>query len=79
MTLRFRDCQLEDQRLLQIKNRNPQLLIPTKVERVRSEIMIAKHGSSRPIAVKANVINKVVREAKGDPTPTPLLIHPELK
>jgi hypothetical protein len=57
--------QLEDQRLLQVKNRNPQLLNPTKVERVRSEIMIAKHGSSRPVAIKANVINKVVREASG--------------
>jgi hypothetical protein len=59
------DRQLEDQRFEQEKNRNPQLLIPTKVDKTRSEKIIAKQGASRPIAVKANVLNKIVREASG--------------
>lgn len=57
--------QLEDQRLLQQKNRNPQYFVPTKVEKVRSEVLIQKQGASRSVAVKANVVNKIVREASG--------------
>lgn len=55
--------QLEDQRLMAMKNRNPQALIPTKADKVRSENIIAKKGASRGIAVKANVLNKIIREA----------------
>ena len=57
------DRQLSDQRYMIEKNRNPRLSEPTRVDKVRSEQMIAKKGSSRPIAVKANVLNKIVREA----------------
>lgn len=57
--------QLEDQRLLMLKNRNPQLLVPTKVDKVRSQVISSTIGSSRPEAVKANVLNKIVREASG--------------
>ena len=59
------DRQLEDQRLLMIKNRNPQYLVPTKVDKVRSQVISSTIGSSRPEAVKANVLNKIVREASG--------------
>ncbi len=59
------DRQLEDQRFSQEKNRNPQYYIPTKVDKVRSETIIAKKGASRAVAVKANVLNKIVREASG--------------
>jgi hypothetical protein len=59
------DRQLEDQRLLMQKNRNPQYLIPTKVDKVRSQVISSTIGASRPVAVKANVINKIVREASG--------------
>lgn len=57
--------QLEDQRLLMQKNRNPQYLVPTKVDKVRSQTISATIGASRPEAVKANVLNKIVREASG--------------
>lgn len=57
--------QLEDQRLLMQRNRNPQLLVPTKVDKQRSQTISATLGSSRPEAVKANVLNKIVREASG--------------
>lgn len=57
--------QLEDQRLSTERNRNPQFYNPTKVDRVRSEKIIAKTGASRAVAVKANVLNKIVREASG--------------
>lgn len=60
------DRQLEDQRLLMQKNRNPQADIPTKVDKVRSQQIIAKKGASRSVAIKANVLNKIVREATGD-------------
>lgn len=57
--------QLEDQRLLMQKNRNPQYLIPTKVDKVRSQVISSTMGASRSVAVKANVLNKIVREASG--------------
>jgi hypothetical protein len=57
--------QLEDQRLLMQKNRNPQYLVPTKVDKVRSQTISATVGASRPEVVKANVLNKIVREASG--------------
>lgn len=57
--------QLEDQRLLMQKNRNPQYCVPTKVDKVRSQIISSTMGASRPVAVKANVLNKIVREASG--------------
>lgn len=57
--------QIEDQRLLLEKNRNPQLLVPTKAEPVRSQKIASLKGASRPVAVKANVLNKIVREASG--------------
>lgn len=55
--------QFEDQRLLMEQNRNPRALVPTKVDKVRSELIIARRGATRPIAVKAKVVNKIVREA----------------
>lgn len=57
--------QLEDQRLLQLQNRNPQALIPTKSDKLRSDILNARKGESRAVAVKAHVVNKIVREASG--------------
>jgi hypothetical protein len=57
--------QLEDQRIQIERNRNPQLLVPTKADRERSQVIIAKKGASRSVAVKANVLNKIVREASG--------------
>jgi len=59
------DRQLEDQRLIMERNRNPQLNVPTKVDKVRSEQIIAKVGATRAVAVKAAVLNKIVREASG--------------
>jgi len=59
------DRQLEDERLLMEKNRNPQINAPTKMDKVRSEQIIAKVGSTRSVAVKAAVLNKIVREASG--------------
>lgn len=57
--------QLEDQRLLMEKNRNPQLDAFTKVDKLRSDKIAAKQGAARDVAVKANVVNKIVREATG--------------
>ncbi len=59
------DRQLEDQRFTMERNRNPQFYNTTKVDKVRSELIIAKKGASRAVAVKANVLNKIVREASG--------------
>jgi len=59
------DRQLEDQRIQQDFNRNPRLHIPTKVDKVRSEQIIAKKGFSRDVGIKANVVNKFVRDATG--------------
>ena len=47
------------------RNKNPRLHEPTKVDKVRSEIIIAPIGVSRDVAVKAKVLNKIVREASG--------------
>eukprot|EP01031_Cornospumella_fuschlensis_P041218 gene41218-50305_t len=59
------DRQLEDQRIQQMVNRNPQLYNPTKVDKVRSQVIVAPKGESRSVAMKANVLNKFVREASG--------------
>lgn len=59
------DRQLEDQRITMEYNRNPRLHIPTKVDKVRSEQIIAKQGASRDVGIKAKVVNKIVREASG--------------
>lgn len=59
------DRQLEDQRITMEYNRNPRLHIPTKVDKVRSEQIIAKQGASRDVGIKAKVLNKIVREASG--------------
>lgn len=59
------DRQLEDQRLSQLTNRNPQLHQPTKVDKTRSQLILAPKGASRAVAMKANALNKFVREASG--------------
>ncbi|RYH27226.1 hypothetical protein EON65_13770 [archaeon] len=59
------DRQLEDQRIQQMVNRNPQLYNPTKVDKVRSQVIVAPKGESRSVAMKANALNKFVREASG--------------
>jgi hypothetical protein len=59
------DRQLEDQRLLMERNKNPQLLAFTKVDKLRSDKISAKQGITRSVAMKANVVNKIVREASG--------------
>lgn len=59
------DRQLEDQRLLIEKNRNPQLDAVTKVDKPRSDKISVHTGVTRSIAMKANVVNKIVREASG--------------
>jgi hypothetical protein len=59
------DRQFEDQRILMETNRNPRFYIPTKVDKVRSEQIIKKQGLPRPVAIKASVVNKIVREASG--------------
>lgn len=59
------DRQLEDQRLLMEKNKNPQFYNPTKVDKPRSFQIAAKQGAARAVAMKANVLNKIVRESSG--------------
>lgn len=59
------DRQLEDQRLLAEQNRNPRLHEFTKMDKLRSIQIAATKGQSRAVAMKANVVNKVVREASG--------------
>jgi hypothetical protein len=59
------DRQLEDQRLLMERNKNPQLQVFTKVDKLRSDKISAKQGITRSVAMKANVVNKIVREASG--------------
>ena len=57
--------QLADQIHLQAYNRNPQALAPSKIEKVRSEKIIAKKGSSSALSTKAKVLNQFVRDASG--------------
>lgn len=57
--------QLEDQRYLMEKNKNPQLYEFTKVDKLRSDKISAHKGLTRSVAMKANVVNKIVREASG--------------
>jgi hypothetical protein len=59
------DRQLEDQKYLQEYNRNPQALNFSKIEKTRSEKIIAKQGASSALATKAKVLNKFVRDASG--------------
>lgn len=58
--------QLEDQRFLMQHNRNPALLRPTKLDK-HKQLAGGGHSTTQPraIAVKAHVLNKVVREASG--------------
>ena len=62
--------QLEDQRLQIRHNRNPQVDVPTKADKSRSQMMIAKKGATRTIAMKARVLNKIIREESGQHTYT---------
>lgn len=62
--------QLEDQRFQISGNRNPQLHIPTKADKSRSQQMIIKRGATRNIAMKARVLNKIIREESGHRTYT---------
>ena len=64
------DRQLEDQRLQIKHNRNPQVDVPTKADKSRSQMMTAKKGATRTIAMKARVLNKIVREESGQHTYT---------
>lgn len=57
--------QLEDQRFLNELNRNPRLNDFTKMDKLRSVQIAQTKGQSRSVAIKANVVNKVVREASG--------------
>ena len=59
------DRQLEDQKMIMEYNRNPRLHIPTKVDKVRSEQIIAKRGHTRDVTIKSKALNKIVREASG--------------
>lgn len=59
------DRQLEDQKVTMEYNRNPRLHVPTKVDKVRSEQIIAKKGNTRDVTIKAKAVNKIVREASG--------------
>ena len=58
------DRQLEDQSRMITNNNNPRFFENTKVDKVRSQLVKAK-APSRAIAIKAKVLNKIVREASG--------------
>ena len=60
--------QFEDQRFSIRLNRNPQLFSPTKADKLRSQLLLTKSGQSRDIAIKAKVLNKIVREVSDTPT-----------
>ena len=59
------DRQLEDMKYLKEYNRNPQGIIPSRIDKSRSEKIIAKIGASSVLATKAKVLNKFVRDASG--------------
>jgi len=59
------DRQLEDQRFLIEKNRNPQGQVPGKNDKPRSYKIAAKVGVGNPVLTKVKVVNKIVREASG--------------
>ena len=72
--------QLDDQRYSIKLNRNPQLFSPTKADKSRSQLMLTKSNQSRDIAIKAKVLNKIVREVSEQHTYTlvpPPSIHSE--
>lgn len=56
--------QLEDQRIQIERNKNPQVTIPTKATKHRSEKLITQKINS-PVSNKVVAINKIVREASG--------------
>jgi predicted kinase len=57
--------QWEDLQIQREFNRNPRVHAPTKVDKVRSEMIINKNGAARDVDIKAKVVNKIVREASG--------------
>lgn len=57
--------QLEDQRFQIENNRNPQLYKLYPHDKLRSDVISSQKGAVRSVAVKANVINKIVREVSG--------------
>jgi hypothetical protein len=57
--------QLEDQRFLIQKNRNPRGLEATRMEKPRSEVMIQTSNASDPLITKIKVVNRIVRDATG--------------
>lgn len=69
--------QLDDQRFSILKNRNPQLDVPTKADKLRSQLLNMKQGATRDIAMKAKVLNKIIREESGQHTYT--LVPPPVK
>ena len=75
------DRQLEDQRFQIKNNRNPRLDDPTRAEKSRSEKLLIKKGATRNIAMKAKVLNKIVREESGQHTYTlmPPMVRPGMK
>ncbi len=58
------DRQLEDQSRMMTTNQNPRFFENTKVDKVRSQLTVKK-APSRALAIKAKVLNKIVREASG--------------
>lgn len=57
------DCQIDDQKYLAVKNRNPQLEAITKASLIRSTKELSRVDS--PLSSKARVLNEIVREASG--------------
>ena len=62
--------QFEDQRFSIRLNRNPQLFSPTKADKLRSQLLLTTSSQSRDIAIKAKVLNKIVREVSEQHTYT---------
>eukprot|EP01038_Epipyxis_sp_PR26KG_P005146 gene5146-7166_t len=59
------DRQLEDLKLQSEVNKNPQYYATSKMDKLRSVQISKTAGASRPVAMKANAVNKFVREASG--------------
>jgi hypothetical protein len=72
------DRQLEDQRFMMKNNRNPRLEEATRAEKSRSEKLLIKKGATRHVAMKAKVLNKIVRQESGQHTYTlvPPVVRP---
>lgn len=58
--------QLEDQKEQMKFNRNPQLHTLMKGDNVRSEQLFEKKETADAATIKADVVNKIVREYSGD-------------